>query len=83
MKIKKVNVEKVKEFILKFIVLGLSFTGIISISYFLDVVSEGNLLGIGMGTYLMSLIGLLTLFSKLHKIVFKEKKDGECEQNRV
>jgi hypothetical protein len=63
-----------KEILKKFIVFLLSGVGVISVVHFLDIISDGNIIGVGIGTYLLSIVGLWNICESLHKIIFKEKK---------
>lgn len=69
------NIKKIKDKAQKYFAWLIGCVGVLSICYQLDVLSQGNKLGTGMGTFIFALIGLWTIMENLKKIIFKEKKN--------
>lgn len=56
---------------MKYIILSLCVMAIEIIVMFLNNISQGNILGIGLGNYILKIIGLWQIYFALYKYIFK------------
>ena len=56
---------------MKYLILGLCFIAISFVIGFMNYISQGNILGIGLGDYILKTIGFAWIFTKLSENIFK------------